>query len=1492
MTKDATAPNRRRAIRKVNYNERDADEDVVRRIQLMEKNREASTVSAANKVKVPKGKHQEYLNNKSIAWNFIPTLPTTFRKHSRFSNILDLENAEVDVKNDILSNGPSVLLKRDDHIYMVSEPPGEPYYIGRIVQFVPKAEYSQLIEEGKKYTTSFPARYFQAKMNWYYRPRDVQEKALNVNPRLVYASLHMDLCPLHSYRGKCTVVHKTTLDLPDEAQYETLMKPNTFFYEQLFDRYTLQYYDVWNTKKQLLPLAPNSTYISTLAKLYPFVFVEEQYPLQQVIQKYVLGKKVPNERNWDLKCAECGGWCEKNQCVQCDECHLTVHLYCLDPPLERRPAKGVIWVCSKCLSHSNNDQGNNNWEPIDDKLTNFSQSACLAKLTENIWFHYLGSKIVDNLIDVLSPELLLAYPIKKLRTGSKYQWNGCERESWKPMPYEEIDSGRGADDEAGLLWRSNDNKISESELDKYVDKCQKKFPEKLQILPQACNFWDMILNTLMLNDYNAAASLKVCARKLSRESLREPTFSEKEIIKFEEGIAKHGSELHPVCKHVGTQSMGMIVRFYYYWKKTPNGRRIWGNFEGRKKNQNKGLMGSKKKTEDINKLPRVRKPSKISKEIETAKSKEWKHIDDSSFDSEKISTLKTYFKCMFCEVDYSPLWYRVTGGCDDDHIKTRMITGVNEKTSTSDKLPRRAHHSDSSPQLEALCIRCARLWRRYAVKWLSPMDVVKKLNGKYSSSVRAALDLLLSESNDTTIKVPPGVLSEKCVEWELVQDAELIIKQRLHIIQDPDRFAKMKRNCLSVHAQLNKVVKRLVEKDGHSEERMMQKLENFIGGLVSEAQKEEKKAKLKKIREQAAQKRIKLTAQGSPKTAVNHSQTDNKILPTGETLKNGIVKEPLPKEKKAEARIKQELWVPTGDKVVDVFVGGGKNMIGQIKVDENFETLRLSEDLYMYVFKLDQQSESPIVQHQQRATEEKKRQDKLKPSMPNELSKSPDYSTLQITNASNIPVISDHNFAAILDAYHSHNPLYHEWSQGRLPKFNYDQLMRITTSKNVVVSNHIGRRAKSPFPATNAIEEDETAERRDFCCVCLQKFREDRDEEINCRNCGLNVHYFCYGVDVPDRSRTQKERGSLKNFQWLCDPCTNNLNPIFTDDYQCCLCNAREVDHEGARMQLRKSTPDALKVTSTEQWCHASCSLLNDSIVYNAPAKLQCASNITDTLLKNEKMVCALCDGIGGGLVKCAFCPVQCHVTCAQDSEAYKFRFLKTPATHKSEKAKILEIDGGLFEIKPILVCPDHVEMSMGSHLPLDHRTKRGITLLEFYCKNYKTAKELEVGPVKMAVAEMRARTPKPSDMSGREDGIEKAFAESIVAQEKQCVHCNCRISIFWYGDVCHSCHNNIPSLDAGLLSEEEEHDNENHEFERLRVLKLEEEFLKDIIVEPSSVRSATPSRVKRPRASGPSKGRKKTKNLKEEGPVLLPENTSVVVQSPLEKSGQITKIT
>ena len=112
-----------------------------------------------------------------------------------------------------------------DHVYLVCEPPGDPYYLARIMEFVhTKSDHNLPIDS--------------LKVNWYYRPRDCNRKVNDT--RQVFATMHSDVCPLTSVRGKCQISHRDSITDLDEYRKTR----DNFWYEKMFDRYIHRYYEI------------------------------------------------------------------------------------------------------------------------------------------------------------------------------------------------------------------------------------------------------------------------------------------------------------------------------------------------------------------------------------------------------------------------------------------------------------------------------------------------------------------------------------------------------------------------------------------------------------------------------------------------------------------------------------------------------------------------------------------------------------------------------------------------------------------------------------------------------------------------------------------------------------------------------------------------------------------------------------------------------------------------------------------------------------------------------------------------------------------------------------------------------------------------------------------------------------------------------------------------------------------------------------------------
>ena len=76
------------------------------------------------------------------------------------------------------------------------------------------------------------------RINWYYRPRDIQRKV--TDSRLVFASMHSDTSPITSLRGKCQILHQS--EIKDLDEYRKTR--DCFWYDKMFDRYIHRYYEV------------------------------------------------------------------------------------------------------------------------------------------------------------------------------------------------------------------------------------------------------------------------------------------------------------------------------------------------------------------------------------------------------------------------------------------------------------------------------------------------------------------------------------------------------------------------------------------------------------------------------------------------------------------------------------------------------------------------------------------------------------------------------------------------------------------------------------------------------------------------------------------------------------------------------------------------------------------------------------------------------------------------------------------------------------------------------------------------------------------------------------------------------------------------------------------------------------------------------------------------------------------------------------------------
>lgn len=294
--------------------------------------------------------------------------------------------------------------------------------------------------------------------------------------------------------------------------------------------------------------------------------------------------------------------------------------------------------------------------------------------------------------DKISKEMQAAIEADKIKKEKRPKWIQDE-----PPGYVE----RGGDYEDGdpnatstLLWKPAEDagaSISGEAIDAYMTKA-KAMATTLGLPLRSSNLQDIARDLLFKNKYNPDAALKELP-KVEKAVFKEPELTPVEMKKFEEGVGKFGSELHLVWKHVKTVSKTVktstIVRVYYTWKKTEKGKQIWGNYSHRKgkKDARKAEQAAAKLADDVA-----------------------DNVDDSAFDENKAAEKKKGFMCKFCSTKTSRQWRRAP------NVSQALVT--EGKNANKDK---------NGQYIQALCRRCAELWRRYAIQWEDIDEVAKKV---------------------------------------------------------------------------------------------------------------------------------------------------------------------------------------------------------------------------------------------------------------------------------------------------------------------------------------------------------------------------------------------------------------------------------------------------------------------------------------------------------------------------------------------------------------------------------------------------------------------------------------------------------------------------------------------------------------------------------------------------------------------------------------------
>jgi hypothetical protein len=276
--------------------------------------------------------------------------------------------------------------------------------------------------------------------------------------------------------------------------------------------------------------------------------------------------------------------------------------------------------------------------------------------------------------------------------------------------------------------------VSEDVVDAYMKRA-KKIAQDIGVHHYSVDFLDRAVYLLQENNFNADVAIERLkktdpigkwpkSRLEIRQDLRDPRFvlSRDEQKRFDDGVSKFGSELRTVRMHVKSVSHADIVRYWYHWKKTSRGREIWGTFGGRKNTK-------KVKAESDN-------ASKLLDDIADAQ-------DDSAFDNDKIEQRTRKLICKHCSRRHSRIWRRAPGVTPG-----QTVQGDGKSSSKKDGL------------VLALCDRCARLWRRYAIKWENMDEIAKKVAQGGGRAWKKKVDEELLREWEKLNKEPPQDIAD------------------------------------------------------------------------------------------------------------------------------------------------------------------------------------------------------------------------------------------------------------------------------------------------------------------------------------------------------------------------------------------------------------------------------------------------------------------------------------------------------------------------------------------------------------------------------------------------------------------------------------------------------------------------------------------------------------------------------------------------------------
>ncbi|KAB8621901.1 hypothetical protein FH972_026012 [Carpinus fangiana] len=674
----------------------------------------------------------------------------------RTSQIVTFARTGAGLKDGKLYADDGDIYSVDDTVFLICEPPGDPYYLCRIMEFRrddpdnPDSPVTSML------------------VNWFYRPKDIGR--YSADPRYLFGSMQSDESPITSLRGKCKITHKSDIFNLDEYRKQ----PDSFWFNQLYDRYIMRPYEI----------IPTANVINVPEKVKRALDEKWKYVVVEPARMKELTAAIK-------LCKRCQTYCAPSNSVDCGVCHNTYHMACVRPALTKKPSRGFAWSCGPCSRAQERrlEQRTNGTvpedgeeEPVEDDEEEANKTTVpspqdadmldapaseLDTAHADLWpWRYLG--IHCKVEDVLQYDDRAIYPRASSRLGPRHQANVI---LWPGRPVELVKSAEirkkyGKQGTAKNLPKpSKDAQVATDS-----DHVKATRPRWVQDAPQGyiprgediengdknCTATKLFI----LPDDRAQQSTKfatVNGQNDSTEKLLDEYMAEVDQVAdgygqvkpFEKVINHERTSIRQVSSNYLDQALKLFQKHAFDKSaalaelKSKHSPKDLGNPELTKEELKKFEDGIVKHGTDFRMVRKgvkgrstgeiVRfyygwKSTKRGQEVRDrhegrrgAKKgraeASWTEIadeeDDSAFDGGKAEKHKRRFQCKFCSIQHARQWRRAP------NVAPGQVTLLDPKGSNKDK---------SNQLVVALCNRCAIMWRRYGMRFEDPEEVAKSIS--------------------------------------------------------------------------------------------------------------------------------------------------------------------------------------------------------------------------------------------------------------------------------------------------------------------------------------------------------------------------------------------------------------------------------------------------------------------------------------------------------------------------------------------------------------------------------------------------------------------------------------------------------------------------------------------------------------------------------------------------------------------------------------------